>query len=229
MPKGFKKGYIPWNKGKKCPNLGFKKGNIPWTTGKIRPESVLVKLRKPRPCMQGKNNPSYKQVKLICHTCKKEFYKSPSQIKAGYCSHACSLINNPNLKGCPGAKNYHWKGGISKDKEHLRKMRNRQYYLYPTKKRLNQKRISILRGVGELTVQIIQKIYEDNIKKYGTLTCYLCMKPIEFKQDSLEHKIPLIRGGNNSIENLDIAHRICNSKKNRKTEEEYRKEVCHQP
>lgn len=27
---GFKKGYTPWNKGKKLPYMGFKKGHIPW-------------------------------------------------------------------------------------------------------------------------------------------------------------------------------------------------------
>jgi len=64
---------------------------------------------------------------------------------------------------------------------------------------------------------IIQRVYEDNIKKYGTLTCYLCLKPILFGKDCIEHKIPYSRGGTNNYENLGVAHRSCNSKKHNKT------------
>ena len=72
-----------------------------------------------------------------------------------------------------------------------------------------------------LTVAIIQSVYEDNIKKYGRLTCCLCFKPIEFGDDSLEHLTPLSRGGTNDYGNLGIAHRSCNSKKFSMTMEEW--------
>ena len=68
-------------------------------------------------------------------------------------------------------------------------------------------------------------IYEDNIKRYGTLTCYLCEKPILFGDDNLEHKVPLSRNGTNEYNNLGIAHRKCNYRKHNKTEVEYRKEL----
>jgi 5-methylcytosine-specific restriction endonuclease McrA len=73
----------------------------------------------------------------------------------------------------------------------------------------------------DITIERIQKVYENNIKYYGTLTCYLCSKPIGFGQDCLEHKTPLSRGGNNHESNLDIAHRSCNVSKSNKTVEEY--------
>lgn len=72
-----------------------------------------------------------------------------------------------------------------------------------------------------ITLDLIQKVYEENIKQYKTLTCYLCLKPIEFGQDSLEHKIPLARNGTNLYDNLAVAHNSCNNKKNTKTYEEY--------
>ena len=72
---------------------------------------------------------------------------------------------------------------------------------------------------------LIQKIYEENIKQNGTLTCYLCKQQIPFGDDHLEHKIPLSRGGTNEKANLDIACKTCNFKKQNKTEEEYRKEL----
>jgi len=76
-------------------------------------------------------------------------------------------------------------------------------------------------AVGKITKGVVQRVYEDNIKRYGTLTCYLCERPIEFGQDSLEHKIPLVRGGTNLYENLAVAHLTCNSRKGRKTPAEY--------
>lgn len=52
---GVKPGNIPWNKGKKCPNIGFEYGNIPWNKGKKglqvgwnkgkkMPESMSIKI-----------------------------------------------------------------------------------------------------------------------------------------------------------------------------------------
>ena len=73
-----------------------------------------------------------------------------------------------------------------------------------------------------LNYKIIQQVYEENIKQYGTLTCYLCLKPIEFGNDHLEHKIPLSRGGSNAKENLSVACAGCNFSKHTKTEAEYR-------
>ena len=67
----------------------------------------------------------------------------------------------------------------------------------------------------------IQMTYEDNIKQFGTLTCYLCLKPIEFGKDHLEHKTPLSRGGSYEYENLGVSCARCNLKKNNRTVEEF--------
>ena len=93
---------------------------------------------------------------------------------------------------------------------------------YKHRRRYNKK------NAGKLTIKTIQLIYEDNIKKFGTLTCYLCEKQIQFGKDNLEHKTPLFRGGTNDYNNLAVACKICNCKKYTKTELEYhnsRKEV----
>ena len=82
-----------------------------------------------------------------------------------------------------------------------------------------------LKKIGPLTIQRIQRVYENNIKKYGTLTCYLCYIPIQFGEDSIDHKTPLSRGGDNDYVNLGIAHFKCNCRKYNKTEKEYRKEL----
>ena len=74
----------------------------------------------------------------------------------------------------------------------------------------------------QICIKTIQMVYEDNIKKYGTLTCYLCLNPILFGKDHLEHKMPISRGGSNLYENLEVACAKCNLSKSDKTEEEYR-------
>ncbi len=91
----------------------------------------------------------------------------------------------------------------------------------PMKKHLfTKQRKAIGKYPGKLSIHTLQTLYEDNIKKYGKLTCYLCLQPIAFGNDSLDHNIPASRGGTNDYENLGIAHIQCNNKKRLKTTKE---------
>ncbi len=108
---------------------------------------------------------------------------------------------NKNIK-------YLFELGISKTKEYKQLMRIKRRILF--------------KNAGSLTIETIQKVYEDNIKKYGTLTCYICLQSIIFGNDHLEHKIPLSRGGTNEKKNLAVACQHCNNRKYTKTEKEYR-------
>lgn len=115
-------------------------------------------------------------------------------------------------------KKWRHQNGISKKYNHgLSKTREyKRFYRKIWKYRLKR--------AGKLSLKTIQIVYEDNIKKYGTLTCYLCLQPIPFGKDHLEHKTPLSRGGSNERGNLDIACQHCNCEKHSQTEAEYRKE-----
>lgn len=77
------------------------------------------------------------------------------------------------------------------------------------------------RALGKISSRIIQMVYEDNIKRFGTLTCVLCYQLIQFGQDSLEHLVPISRGGTNDYSNLGVSHRKCNSAKYNMTLEEF--------
>lgn len=94
------------------------------------------------------------------------------------------------------------------------------------KNRIKIKAYSVKRRkfLKSLRPSTVQRVYENNIKKYGTLTCYLCLNPIPFGKDSLEHKIPLSRGGRNNYRNLDISCLPCNCRKHTKTVSEYRRD-----
>lgn len=112
------------------------------------------------------------------------------------------------------SEGYNDGSGILYTKEYKRL--DRQKY------RLARQKYTAMRKKGR-DIKIIQLVYEGNIKRYGTLTCYLCLKFIEIGKDNLEHKTPLSRGGTNEYENLAIACQRCNCRKHDKTEAEFRK------
>ena len=83
---------------------------------------------------------------------------------------------------------------------------------YRARKRIN----------GVLLIDTVKLVYDDNIIKYGILTCIYCLSAITNEQATLEHILPLSRGGDNQQCNLAIACYHCNCVKNNKTQEEYR-------
>jgi 5-methylcytosine-specific restriction endonuclease McrA len=80
---------------------------------------------------------------------------------------------------------------------------------------------------GNATPEFIEAKWDASDK-----TCCLCGQPIDDTLPgthrmgrTLEHLTPLSRGGRNDIDNLDFAHRSCNSSKKEKTLEEYRERL----
>lgn len=228
----FTKGHISWNKGL----TGFNKGCIPWNKGKVGIKT---------------NNKGH----IAWNKGTKGVMKSWSKGKKGIYSEATLLKMHGWRKGKKppnwekfkatiklGKEHPNWKGGNSQTNEYKRvwlkehrhklgiskKYRGEYTGISNTKeyqKLERQRRKALFKGGGELSVKTIQLVYEDNIKQYGTLTCYLCLHPIPFGKDTLEHKIPLSRGGTNEYNNLGIACQSCNCKKHNKTEEEFRAKI----
>lgn len=128
-----------------------------------------------------------------------------------------------------GHNNNNWIGGVTvgeNRKNYQKEYKKKWIVRNRLKCRLwNHRRRSLLRKLEILTFEIVKFVYDKNIEKYGSLTCYLCLNPIRKKQDSIDHKLPLSRGGDNSFENLDVAHLSCNKMKHTKTEEEYREKL----
>lgn len=178
-------------------------------------------------------------VTIKCPICEKLFSTYPYYVKRGKkcCSRKCWGISqigrkiwNKGLKGIHLSPQSEWKQGETPIGSIL--FKKGQIAHNKGKGAPNAKEIQLLhkklykhrvRGAGELTPKTIQLVYEDNIKRYGTLTCYLCIEPIIFGADNLEHKQPLSRGGTNEYNNLAVSCHRCNCKKNNKTLEEYLK------
>lgn len=77
---------------------------------------------------------------------------------------------------------------------------------------------------GNATRELIDAKWEASNK-----TCCLCGARIDDTLDSphpmsrtLEHLTPIARGGTHNLDNIDFAHRACNTKKGPKTLDEYR-------
>lgn len=76
---------------------------------------------------------------------------------------------------------------------------------------------------GNATPTLIQAKWEASSR-----TCCLCGESINPDLKSpdpmsltVEHKVPIARGGRHDIDNIDFAHRVCNSSKGARTTEEY--------
>lgn len=123
--------------------------------------------------------------------------------------------------GRKGEKNNFWKGGISFQKDYdtiiYRRWRKTPRGRLCKKLHFHNRRL-LLKG---LSIKIVQQVYEDNIKVFGTLTCIYCFEAISFGKDVLEHIIPLSRGGTNERNSLDIACKSCNSSKGNKLIKEW--------
>jgi len=167
---------------------------------------------------------SYPKEPINCKECNKSFLRNNNTQKVcldcressrrKYCSNYVKTRYQKDLdyrKKCRTSNNKAKRKWVSNNPERHRNMTR----LYTMKRR----------SIGIISLDSIQLVYEDNIKKYGTLTCILCIKPIGFGKDSLEHKLPICRGGTNDYENLGVSHFKCNVSKGRKTVEEYKKFV----
>lgn len=80
---------------------------------------------------------------------------------------------------------------------------------------------------GNATPELIAAKWEG-----GNKNCCLCGKPIDETIQSpdpmsfsIEHLMPISRGGRHDIDNIDFAHRVCNSSKGNRTLEEYRERL----
>jgi 5-methylcytosine-specific restriction endonuclease McrA len=67
-------------------------------------------------------------------------------------------------------------------------------------------------GLGDLKITIAYLVQRDKGR------CGICRKPVRAKQGprraSLDHIIPLSRGGTHTLANVQLAHYVCNLSKN---------------
>ena len=102
----------------------------------------------------------------------------------------------------------------SEECRHIAKRNSQKKYRKTEKGKLNNRKQKFMRRTMKpVDKLVLKKLMEQSI-------CYYCGKEITGLK-TIDHKIPVSRGGNNKGNNLVLCCKHCNSQKNEKTEEEY--------
>jgi len=110
-----------------------------------------------------------------------------------------------------------------------KRRRYKEYKLWAlkNKKRLSQKSklnwLKMKEIGGNLSKKLEKMAYDKNLKKHRVLTCYLCLCKLKTKKHSVDHKVPISKGGRHIISNLEIACLSCNIGKKDRTVKQYKK------
>jgi len=144
------------------------------------------------------------------------------------CHKLINISNFPVGRGLGGVQAYcsscirlraqkKYKSEKSKYRERSYRWRieNREVYLA-------QHRIHQFNRISQTKAQSDGTVDEDFLKQiYGTENCYYCNRATPDDERTLEHVIPLSRGGLHSVYNIEMACINCNSGKQHKTIEEW--------
>ena len=84
----------------------------------------------------------------------------------------------------------------------------------------HRRRALEMNAPGTFTASDIKLQVKAQTNKKGALICWWCDKPIVSRR-SLDHRIPLSKGGSNDPGNIVIVHHACNSRKRDKMPWEY--------
>jgi len=114
----------------------------------------------------------------------------------------------------------HVKGRRLKNPERFRAV-DRARYLHNTEKRKHQSRIARAKRSG-LSCYLSLEDWKRLLRQYN-FRCAYCGIRLTIKNRSLDHKIPLLRGGTNDITNLVPSCLRCNQRKHVQTAEEFLK------
>lgn len=78
----------------------------------------------------------------------------------------------------------------------------------------------VRRRRAQILATQVDKFTDKDVRLFHGDDCYLCGEPINFKlkfplpmSPSLDHVVPLSRGGTHTLENAAMAHYVCNQKK----------------
>jgi 5-methylcytosine-specific restriction endonuclease McrA len=143
----------------------------------------------------------------------KVYRQNPIAKKKAVIRNIRCLKNSPELQEKKRTKSLEF--GRSEKGREINNISVSKYRKTEKGKATSKKQKYMRRALGEITQETIMRIQKEN-------NCYYCGK--ECKEDkTIDHKIPVKKGGTNHENNLVVACRSCNCSKHDKTEEEYKR------
>lgn len=64
-----------------------------------------------------------------------------------------------------------------------------------------------------LGCEVVEDVSIDEVRRRDNETCHLCGEWVSVHEQSLDHVIPLSKGGAHTYDNIKLAHGLCNSRK----------------
>lgn len=127
------------------------------------------------------------------------------------------------LKNNPQKRKEYYKNTRENRERQLKSMSATERELFLEKERKARRKLRQLRQARERGASVFVEFTKEDIVRRDGLICYLCGKVLKITKVTLDHILPLARGGQHKPENVKIACKSCNSSKNSKTLTEYKK------
>lgn len=106
-------------------------------------------------------------------------------------------------------------------RERLHEYRQKESWKIAHRRHQHARRASITQtSTGQVTQEVARGLY-------ARTTCHYCQKFVLPMHRTIDHKIPLSRGGRHDPSNLTMACGRCNSRKRSLTESEFKEKLCN--
>jgi 5-methylcytosine-specific restriction endonuclease McrA len=193
-----------------CETCGKVKSVMPKEISTFRFCSKACKWEDMKRSMVGENNPAWiDREHVACESCGK-VYRSHGSRKNRFCNMRCfgKYMSTANR----GENNPLWKGGISS------LMSSHEWRKNNLAKR---REVAAKRRARELGCQRVETIDRTLIIQRDQSACYICDKILTLEKITIDHVVPIAKGGEASYSNLKVCCRSCNARKGNKLLSEF--------